>query len=169
MKRFFILLATVLVASASSLSAQNYMVVNSQKIFQSMKEYNTAIEELNTLSEQYQQKVDEAYAQIEEMYNAYQQERAGMSATVRQTREDAIITNEKKVAEYQEQIFGTGGTLMQTRIERLKPIQDKVFEAIEKYAKANGFDLVLDIASNPTILYYTPSADRTEQIINQLK
>ena len=169
MKRFFILLATVLVASASSLAAQNYMVVNSQKIFQSMKEYNTAIEELNALSEQYQQKVDEAYAQIEEMYNAYQQERAGMSATVRQTREDAIITNEKKVAEYQEQIFGTGGTLMQTRIERLKPIQDKVFEAIEKYAKANGFDLVLDIASNPTILYYTPSADRTEQIINQLK
>ena len=38
-----------------------------------------------------------------------------------------------------------------------------------KNAKANGFDLVLDIASNPTILYYTPSADRTEQIINQLK
>ena len=169
MKRFFILLATVLVASASSLSAQNYMVVNSQKIFQSMKEYNTAIEELNALSEQYQQKVDEAYAQIEEMYNAYQQERANMSAAVRQTREDAIISNEKKVAEYQEQVFGTGGTLMQTRIKKLKPIQDKVFEAIEKYAKANGFDLVLDIASNPTILYYTPSADRTEQIINQLK
>ena len=165
MKRFFILLAA-LVASITIASAQNYMVVNSQKIFQSMKEYNTAIEELNALSEQYQQKVDEAYAQIEEMYNAYQQERAGMSAAVRQTREDAIITNEKKVAEYQEQIFGT---LMQTRIERLKPIQDKVFEAIEKYAKANGFDLVLDIASNPTILYYTPSADRTEQIINQLK
>lgn len=168
MKRLFILLAA-LVASITIASAQNYMVVNSQKIFQSMKEYNTAIEELNALSEQYQQKVDEAYAQIEEMYNAYQQERACMSAAVRQTREDAIITNEKKVAEYQEQIFGTGGTLMQTRIERLKPIQDKVFEAIEKYAKANGFDLVLDIASNPTILYYTPSADRTEQIINQLK
>ncbi|MBO5902616.1 MAG: OmpH family outer membrane protein [Tidjanibacter sp.] len=169
MKRFLILLATVLIASASTLSAQNYMVVNSQKIFQSMKEYNNTIEELNALSEQYQQKVDEAYAQIEEMYNAYQQERANMSAAVRQTREDAIISNEKKVAEYQEQVFGTGGTLMQTRIEKLKPIQDKVFEAIEKYAKANGFDLVLDIASNPTILYYTPSADRTEQIINQLK
>ena len=42
MKRFFILLAA-LVASITIASAQNYMVVNSQKIFQSMKEYNTAI------------------------------------------------------------------------------------------------------------------------------
>ena len=167
MKRIIVLFASLL-ATITVASAQNYMVVNSQKIFESLKDYKSAMTELTELTEQYQQRVDEAYAQIEEMYNAYQQQKATMSATVRQTREDAIISNEKKVAEYQEQIFGSGGTLMQQRIERLKPIQDKVFEVIENYAQANGFDLVLDIASNPTILYYKPSADRTEQIINQL-
>lgn len=167
MKRITMLLITLL-AGATIASAQNYMVVNSQEIFQSLEEYNTAMQELEDLTELYQQRVDEAYTQIEEMYNAYQQEKAGLSATVRQTREDAIISNEKKVAEYQEEVFGSGGTLMQQRIERLKPIQDKVFEVIESYAKENGFDLVLDISSNPTILYYTPSANRTEQIINQL-
>lgn len=168
MKRVIVLLAT-LMASVTIASAQNYMVVNSQKIFQSMEEYNKVMTELEELTEQYQERVDEAYAQIEEMYNAYQQEKSSMTAAVRQTREDAIIANEKKVAEFQEEVFGQGGTLMQQRIEQLKPIQDKVFEAIEKYAEQNGFDLVLDIASNPTILYYKPSADRTEQIINQLK
>lgn len=167
MKRIIVLFASLL-ATITVASAQNYMVVNSQKIFESLDDYKSAMTELTELTEQYQQRVDEAYAQIEEMYNAYQQQKATMSATVRQTREDAIISNEKKVAEYQEQIFGSGGTLMQQRIERLKPIQDKVFEVIENYAQANGFDLVLDIASNPTILYYKPSADRTEQIINQL-
>ncbi len=158
-----------LLASIAFASAQNYMVVNSQKVFQSLPEYTQAMEELNDLSEQYQQRIDEAYAQIEEMYNAYQREKERLSATVRQTREDAIIDNEKKVAEYQEEVFGSGGTLMQTRIERLKPIQDRVFEVIENYAEQNGFDLVLDIAANPTVLYYKPSADRTDQIINQLK
>ncbi len=158
-----------LLASIAFASAQNYMVVNSQKVFQSLPEYTQAMEELDELSEQYQQRIDEAYAQIEEMYNSYQREKERLSASVRQTREDAIIDNEKKVAEYQEEVFGSGGTLMQTRIERLKPIQDKVFEVIENYAEQNGFDLVLDIAANPTILYYKPSADRTEQIINQLK
>jgi outer membrane protein len=58
---------------------------------------------------------------------------------------------------------------MKKRVELIKPIQEKVFGAIELYAKANGYDLVLDKASNASILYFNTSIDHTAQVIEALK
>ena len=66
------------------------------------------------------------------------------------------------------EVFGENGTLMKKRVELIKPIQTKVFAAIEKYAKEQGFDLVLDKASNASILYYGQAIDHTEKIIEEL-
>ena len=43
------------------------------------------------------------------------------------------------------------------------------FVAIEKYAREQGCDLVLDSASNATMLYCSPAVNHTEQIIALLK
>lgn len=165
----FVLLTVAFTAFVMVGFAQKYMVVDSQKIFQSLPDYKAAIAEIDTLSARYQRNIDAAYQQVEQMYNEYQSQKASMSESTRESRQDVIIDNEKKINKYQEETFGQNGTLMQKRIEIIKPIQDRVFGIVNKYAEANGFDLVIDIASNPTILYYTPSADKTEQIINQLK
>ena len=58
---------------------------------------------------------------------------------------------------------------MQKRVELIKPIQERVFAAIEKYAAANGVDLVVDKAANPTLLYESKSIDRTQAIIDAMK
>lgn len=149
--------------------AQNYMVVNTQKVFQAMPDYQQAVAQIDTLAAQYQRNIDRAYEVIEQMYNQYQDEKETLTPSVRQSREEAILVNEQKVTKYQEEVFGQQGTLMEKRVATIKPIQDKVFKIINEYAEKNGFDLVLDIASNATILYYTPAADRTEQIINLIK
>jgi Skp family chaperone for outer membrane proteins len=39
----------------------------------------------------------------------------------------------------------------------------------EDYAKANGFDLAIDKASNASLLYFNSALDRTTQIIEELK
>ena len=103
------------------------------------------------------------------MYNTYQEGRAYMSDAQRQASENEIIAAEQRITQFEEDIFGQEGEMIKKRIETLKPIQDKVFDVINKYAEENNFDLVLDIASNPTILYYVPSKDKTQQIINLLK
>jgi outer membrane protein len=51
----------------------------------------------------------------------------------------------------------------------IQPIQKQVFETIEKYAKQKGFDMIIDIAQNATMLYYSERADHTEAIIQMLK
>lgn len=56
MKRLLFLAAFVL--SATALSAQNCIVVNSEKIFKSIDAYNTAIRTLDNMAEIYQKQVD---------------------------------------------------------------------------------------------------------------
>lgn len=168
MKKIFALVLS-LVAFVGVASAQNYMVVDSEKIFKSIDEYNNAMTQLDNLAKLYQQQVDSQFAAIEKLYNNYQQEKASLSAAARAAREQQILDKEAEAMKYQESLFGNDGTMMKKRIELIQPIQERVFKAIESYAKSNGFDMVLDIASNATLLYYSPSVDRTEAVIKLVK
>ncbi|MFR9522999.1 MAG: OmpH family outer membrane protein [Rikenellaceae bacterium] len=164
-----VVLFVALIASVAGLQAQNYMVVDSEQIFKSLPDYNQAITELEGLATTYQKSVDEKFAEVESLYNSYVAQESSMTSAQITYYRNQILEKEAAANEYQESIFSNEGTLMQRRIEMISPIQSKVFAAIETYAKANGFDLVLDLASNATILYNATNVDRTEAIINLLK
>ena len=161
-------LALVLSIAASAL-AQNYAVVNSEKVFKSVEKYNAAITQLDELAKQYQAQVDAKFEEVEKLYNAYMQRKASLSQASQQANEENIIKKEQEATEFQESIFGTDGELMKKRLELIQPIQKQVFAAIEEYAKQKGYDMVIDIAQNATMLYYSPKADHTEAIIALLK
>jgi outer membrane protein len=58
---------------------------------------------------------------------------------------------------------------MKKRMELIQPIQKRVFETLESFAKQYGYDLIIDIAANPTVLYYSTKVDFTDRIIEALK
>ena len=149
-------------------SAQKYCIIDSEKVFKSLDEYNKAMTQLDELGKAYQTEVDNKYKSIESLYNNYMAQKASLSASTRSTIEQQILQKEEEVQKYQQELFGENGTLMKRRVELIKPIQTKVFAAIEKYAKANGYDLVLDKASNASILYSGEAIDHTAQIIEEL-
>ena len=150
-------------------SAQNYALVNSEKIFKSIESYNTAISELDKMAQEYQAEVDEKFKAVENLYNAYMQRKSQLSEASQAANEENIIKKEQEATEFQESIFGTDGELMKKRLELIQPIQKLVFSTIEEYAKAKGYDMVIDISQNATMLYYSPKADHTEAIIAELK
>jgi len=168
MKRLVLTFVAAIATVAASF-AQKYMVVDSEKIFKSIEAYNTAIATLDTLAEESQKQVDAKFQEVETLYNQYQSVRATLSAERRQVYEDTILAREKEANQFQESVFGQNGSLMKRRLELIQPIQKRVFDAISTYAQANGFDLVLDSASNPSLLYSAPGLDRTEAIVKALK
>lgn len=168
MRRFILVLALVLGLS-SMVSAQNYALVNSEKIFKSIESYNAAIEQLDKMAQEYQAEVDEKFKAVENLYNAYMQRKSQLSEASQAANEENIIKKEQEATEFQESIFGTDGELMKKRLELIQPIQKLVFSTIEEYAKAKGYDMVIDISQNATMLYYSPKADHTEAIIAELK
>ena len=168
MKRMIVALVAM-VLSLTAVSAQNYMVVDSEKIFKSITSYNNALQQLDKLAQEYQAKVDAKFAEVESLYNSYVSQRASLSDYTRQQRELQILQREQEATEYQESIFGTDGELMKRRMELIQPIQKRVFNAIESFSKQYGYDLVIDISANPTVLYYSEKVDFTQRIINALK
>ena len=168
MKRVILTVMFVLTTLAMA-SAQRYCVVDSEKIFKSLEEYNKALTTLDELGKSYQTEVDNKYKSIENLYNSYMAQKNNLSAASRASIEQQILQKEEEAQKYQKEIFGENGTLMKKRIELIKPIQTKVFAAIEKYAKANGYDLVLDKASNASILYSNTAVDHTAKVIEALK
>ena len=167
--RRFIFAVMAMVLSLGVASAQNYMVVDSEKVFKSLPEYNDALEQIESLSQSYQSAVDAKFKEVEDFYNSYMQRRASLSATSRQQAEQMILHMEAKATEYQESLFGTDGELMKKRMELIQPIQQRVFDAIERFSMQNGYDLVIDIAANPTVLYYSDKVNFTQRIIDSLK
>ncbi len=168
MKRL-ILAVVAIVATTMAVSAQNYIVVNSEKIFKSIEAYNNAISELDRLAESYQQQVDTKFKTVETLYNNYMQRKSSMSASNQTIMENQILAKEQEATKFQEEIFGTDGTLMKKRIELIQPIQQRVFKAIEEYSQEKGYELVLDVAQNAEVLYYSPKADHTQAIIEKVK
>lgn len=167
MKKVLLVFAVILAAGAAK--AQNYMVVDSEKVFKSIAAYNSALEQVKADIERYQKQIDDAFDQLEQRYNNYQQRKGSMTATARATEEQTIVQREEEIKKFQTQTFGEDGTVMKRRVELIKPIQDRVFAEIEKYAVGKGYDVVIDIASNPTILYHKPSVNHTDAIIAIVK
>ena len=167
MKRLILTLALVL--SAAFASAQNYAVVNSEKIFKSIDQYNQAITQLDQMANDYQKQVDAKFEEVEKIYNAYMARRAQLSQASQQANEENILKLEQEAQKYQESIFGTDGELMCKRLELIQPIQKRVFDTIKKYAEQKGYDMIIDISQNATMLYYSERADHTDEIIAILK
>ena len=168
MKRI-ILTALFALATLGVGSAQKYCVIDSENVFQSLDEYNKAMTTLDELGKSYQSEVDNKYKSVETLYNNYMAQKASLSASARASIEQQILQKEEEAQKFQQELFGEDGTLMKKRVELIKPIQTKVFAAIEKYAKAAGYDLVLDKASNASLLYYGAEIDQTAKIIEELK
>ena len=168
MKRI-ILTAIFALATLGIASAQKYCIIDSEKVFKSLDEYNNAMKQLDELGKAYQTQVDNKYKSVESLYNNYMAQKAQLSSTARASIEQQILQKEEEAQKYQQELFGEEGTLMKRRVELIKPIQTKVFAAIEAYAKANGFELVLDKASNASILYFGSAVDHPEAIIKTLK
>lgn len=166
MKKILLLAAAMLVTLGAF--AQKNAFVNTEQIFKAMPEYNKALEDLDALAKQEQAKVDADFAKIAEMYERYQYQKQSLSETSRKQVEDNIIRLEQEATESQRAVFGQEGTLMAKRVELLKPIQDKVFQAIDTISQRKGYDLVIDISNNPSIVYYNKANDFSTEVLSAL-
>ena len=79
-----------------------------------------------------------------------------------------IEGKEKEVKEYQKSKFGPNGELFKKRQELIKPIQDKIYDEIQKYAIAKGYDFVFDRSSGPTMLYASDRYNKSDDILSAL-
>ena len=159
---------TIVSLSVGASFAQRFAYVDSEYILKHIPEYTAAQNQIEDLSKKWQDEIDNQYAAIEKLYKAYQNDHSLLSEDMRRRREDEIVNKEKQVKESQRQKFGYGGELEQSRTKLFQPIQDKIAKIIQDYAKAQGFDFIIDKGSGITFLYANPTLEKSNDIITKL-
>jgi len=167
MKKVLFSLLFVL-ACVSGVQAQHYCIIDSKYILDKMSDYKEAQTKLDNLSKTWQEEIDNRMAEVDKMYKGYQAEKPMLSDDMRRKREDEIVAKEKSVKDLQKQRFGNEGELFKKRQEFIKPIQDRVFNAVQKMASAKGLDVVLDKAGGISVFYADPKLDRSDDVLKIL-
>ena len=123
---------------------------------------------LNEIAEAWQKEVDGKYEGIDKMYKEYQAEKILLTPDQQKQREDEIINKEKDAKKFQQDKFGYEGELFKKRQELVKPIQDKVFETIQKIAKDDALDFIFDKSSDMTMLFSNAKYDKSDNVLTIL-
>ncbi|MDR1582042.1 MAG: OmpH family outer membrane protein [Prevotellaceae bacterium] len=166
MKKISIICAILMLAFTTQ--AQKFGYIDSDYILKKVPAYNSAQEQLEKLSKQYQTEVEAKYKVVQELYNKYQSEKVLLTEEMRQKRENEIITKEKEVKEFQSSHFSPEGTLAKKREELLKPVQDKLYNAIKDISTEGGYAIIFDIANNPGVIYNNPRYDLSDKVLEKM-
>ena len=164
MKKIVIVI-TALFACIGSLSAQKIGYINTEDILGGIPAYVSAQTQLNTLSDKYRASIETELGKIESLYQEYQASRTSMSAAQRQNAENEIIQKERVVQEKQKIYFGEDGIMAKRAEELIGPIRKAVDKAIEEVARQGGYDLIIDLASMPGVVYKNSALDLSARVL----
>ena len=166
--RFLVLFVVIFTSGLNFATAQKFGYIDSDFILAKMPDYNKAQEEIDRLSSTWQKEIEEMQKKMEGMYNSFQAEQVLLTEEMKQERLDNIAKKEIELKEYQKKVFGFGGLFFLKKQELIKPLQDKVFEAVEKVAKANRLAIIFDKAGELVMIYTDPRHDYTDFVLEEL-
>lgn len=164
-----ILVALLFIAAVPTIQAQKFAYVDTEYILENIPAYTQAQTQLDNDAAKWQKEIDDKFKEVERLYSKFQAEQFLLTEEMKLQKEDEIISLEQEAQELQRQRFGFEGDLFKRRAELIQPIQDKIFDAVEKLAQTRAYDFILDKASGgATLLYTNPKHDMSDVILKNL-
>lgn len=148
--------------------AQRFGYIDTDFILSKMPDYKKAQDEINQLSEAWEKEIQESKKKIDGMYSSLQAEQVLLTEEMKKERLETIQKKETELKEYQKKIFGFGGLFFLKKQELIKPIQDKVWDAVDKVCKENNLAIMFDKAGELVMIYTDPRHDYTDFVLDQL-
>lgn len=162
MKRISVLfVAIVLCLGTGVAKAQKIASMDYESVLSSMPEAKKLTTDLETFSKTKGDELNKQAAAFQTEVDQYQKTGASLTEAQRQTKEAEL---QKKQQNLQQLQVTAQNDLAQRREAALKPIIDKINAAVEKVAKANGYEFILDASA----LIYKGGADATPLVKKQL-
>lgn len=165
--RFFVTTVFVLLFGLNFVFAQKFGYFDSEYVLSKLPEYSKAQGEIDQLSAAWQKEVEEMQSKVDALYRSYQAEQVLLTEAMKTERMDEIKKKETELKDYQKKVFGYKGLYFLKKAELIKPLQDKIFDAVEKVCKANRLAFLFD-KSELVMVYTDPRHDYTDFILEEL-
>lgn len=163
-----ILFGVVILATSPAAAQQKIAYVDSDYILTKTPDYASVQQQIDRLASDWQKELDERKAEVDEMFTEYQARELLYTNEERNRRRQDIIRAEEEVERLRVKYFGPDGDLFIQQEQLMRPIQERILEAIEEVATADGFDYVLDRNGDALFLFAKPQFDLSDKVLEEL-
>lgn len=167
MKKHLILLLIAIVFSYGA-SAQKFGYIDSKFILSKMPEHKQANAELSAQSQKWQTEIEALRSEVDKLRKEYMAEEVLLTDDMKKERQAAIAKKDKDAKDAQNKAFGFEGMYFLKKQELIKPLQDKVFDAVEKVCKKKKIAIMFDKAGDLVMIYTNPAHDYTDFVLEEL-
>jgi len=162
----FILLVFLL--AFTKINAQSFAYIDSDYILGNVPEYAESKAKLDKLAETWTKDIEDRFKVIKTQKENFDKEEILLPAEEKAKRKSEIEKLEKETLDLQTQRFGLNGDYFMKRQELIKPIQDRIYTAMKKVAKAEGYTFVFDKANQSNLIYADKEADISNTVLEEM-
>jgi outer membrane protein len=163
-----ILFAVLFIFGTTFGFAQKYGYIDSEFILNKMPEYTESKEKLDKLAERWTKEIEERYAILKKKKDNFAREEVLLPAEEKTKRKEEIEKLETEAMQMQKVRFGVNGDYFQKRQELIKPIQDRVYESMQKVASKRNYSFVFDKANQSNLIYADDKFDISDEILKEM-
>lgn len=164
----FLLVCLITLSAALTANAQKYALLDMEYVLKNIPAYERANEQLNQVSKKWQAEVEALNTEASTMYKNYQNEMVFLSQEQKKARQEAIMKKEMDASDLKRKYFGPEGELFKKRESLMSPIQEEIYTAVKEIAELRGYSLVLDRSSDTGVIYGSPKADISNEVLQKL-
>jgi outer membrane protein len=166
--RISVILLGFFVFGLNFAEGQKFGYIDTNFILSKMPEYQKAQSEIEQLSAGWQKEVEDLQRAVEVAHVSLKAEEVLLTEEMKAERMAMIQKKEAELKDYQRKVFGFGGLFFLKKQELIKPLQDKVWEAVEKIAKQNRLAIIFDKSGELVMIYTDPRHDYTDFVLEEL-
>jgi outer membrane protein len=149
-------------------NAQQYALIDTEYILERIPAYARANEQLDELSQKWQDEIETLTQEAQQIYKDYQTNYSSLTNDQRTKKEEEIIAKEKGISELKRKYFGPEGELAKCRQAAIQPIQDDIYGAVKEIAEEKGYSIIVDRASATSIIFASPRIDISNEVLFKL-
>jgi outer membrane protein len=148
--------------------AQKYGYIDSEYIMENVPEYQEAKDKLNKLAERWTKEIEDRYDALKIKKDNFAREEVLLPTEEKKKRAEDIAKLETEAMEMQKLRFGVEGDYFQKRQELIQPIQEKVFESMQKVASKKNYTFVFDKANQSNLVYADSKFDISNDVLKEM-
>ncbi len=168
MKKYLFLLVISAFTLLGSTFGQRFAYVDTEYILDMIPDYRSAQKQLDALSLDWEKEMDKKQEEIDKMYHEFEAEKILLTEELKKKKEAEIKVKEQELKDFRNLKFGYEGELFKKRAELIKPIQDKIFDAVQKIAKTSALDFIFAKGGEVIMLYSNSKYDKSDEVLKEL-
>jgi Skp family chaperone for outer membrane proteins len=141
--------------------------VDMEFILESVPEYQEASKQLEQKMQKWKMEIDKMANEISQIKASLQNEKVLLTKELIEEKEEDIAIKEQDLADYQQKRFGAQGDFLLQKQQLIQPVQDQVFNEIQKIGGQKKYDYIVD-SSEIAMLYSAERHDLSDQILRAI-